>query len=208
MPFKIGHSRRGCAGSEKQRKWLAGSASFFTLGSDAKTRPASSGLTNHRIGSGDSGKEQRRPGWRLIRVTTPFPATRRAGFTLIEIIVVIVIMSLLAGLVLVRHPGRSAGLETEVTVRALSNALRLARSRAIAQDREVAVVTAANGFVVDGGPPWLLPSGQTLSASQVIFVPDGGSSGATILLLAGQRRIAVDVNWLTGRVRARELNAQ
>jgi general secretion pathway protein H len=132
----------------------------------------------------------------------------KAGFTLIEMIVVLVILSLIVGLVLVRHPTRSAGLDTDVTVRALSNALRLARSRAIAQDREVIVDTALGGFVVDGGSPWLLPPGQALSVSRVIFIPDGGSSGATILLAAGQRRISVDVNWLTGRVRARELSSQ
>lgn len=146
--------------------------------------------------------------FRTGRSEAGFSAVRQAGFTLIELIVVIVIMSLIAGLVLVRHPTRSAGLDTDVTVRALSNALRLARSRAIAQDREVVVVTAPGGFAVDGGSPWLLPSGQALSTSQVIFIPDGGSSGGTILLAAGQRRIAVDVNWLTGRVRARELNTQ
>jgi hypothetical protein len=38
----------------------------------------------------------------------------------------------------------------------------------------------------------------------MIFTPDGGSTGGSILLRAGQRRIAVEVNWLTGRVRARE----
>lgn len=132
----------------------------------------------------------------------------QAGFTLIEIIIVIVIMALIAGLVLIRQPVHSAGLNTEATVRAMSNALRLARSRAIAQDREVAVVTAPGGFSVDGGSAWLLPPGEALSASRVIFAPDGGSSGATILLTAGPRRIVVTVNWLTGQVRARELNTQ
>ncbi|MDR3529057.1 MAG: prepilin-type N-terminal cleavage/methylation domain-containing protein [Rhodopila sp.] len=132
----------------------------------------------------------------------------QVGFTLIEMIIVIVILALVAGLVLVRQPWHSAGLDTDATVRALSNALRLARSRAIAQDREIVVVTAASGFSVDGGAAWLLPSGEALSLTRVIFTPDGGSSGATILLAAGPRRIAVDVNWLTGRVRARELDTQ
>ena len=119
---------------------------------------------------------------------------------------VIAIMAMVAGLVLVKQPWHSAGLDTDVTIRALTDGLRLARSRAIAQDRDVAVVTAAHGFSVDDGTPWPLPPGEALSPSKVIFTPDGGSTGVTILLAAGHRRIGVDVNWLTGRVRSRELN--
>lgn len=136
------------------------------------------------------------------------PGPHSAGFTLIEMIVVIVIMAAVAGLVLVRQPWHSIGWTTDATVAALTNALKLARSRAIAQDRIVTVVTAANGFSVDGGAVQILPSGETLSPSQVIFTPDGGSTGSTILLTAGQRRIGVTVNWLTGRVLSRELNTE
>lgn len=132
----------------------------------------------------------------------------QAGFTLIEMIVVIVILGMVAGLVLVKQPWHSAGLNTDATIRALTSALRLARSRAIAQDREVMVITAAGGFSVDSGPPWVLPSGEALSPSRVIFTPDGGSTGATIVLAAGPRRIALTVNWLTGRVRFGELKTQ
>jgi general secretion pathway protein H len=127
---------------------------------------------------------------------------------LLEMMVVIVIMAMLASVMLIRQPWHSAGLNTGVTVQALTNALRLARSRAIAQDREVAVVTAARGFAVDGGAVWVLPSAEALSASQLVFMPDGGSTGGTILLSAGRRRIAIEVNWLTGRVLSRELNVE
>jgi general secretion pathway protein H len=132
---------------------------------------------------------------------------RQAGFTLIEMIVVIVIVGLVAGLVLVRQPWHSNGLNTEATLRTLTSALRVARSRAIAQDREVAVVTRGGGFVLDGGAPSVLPSGEALSAAEVIFMPDGGCSGATIVLASGSRRIAISVNWLTGRVLSRELGS-
>lgn len=127
-----------------------------------------------------------------------------AGFTLIEMIVVIVVMALIGGMVITRQPWHSAGLDADATVQALTSGLRLARSSAIVQDREVPVVTAPGGFAVDDGAPWLLPRGQALSAGRVIFMPDGGSSGATIVLAAGARRIAVSVNWLTGRVQSRE----
>jgi general secretion pathway protein H len=134
------------------------------------------------------------------------PAVRRqAGFTLIEMIVVLVIMGLTGVLVLVRQPLHSAGLDTEATVRALTSALQGARSRAIVQDRDVAVVTNSVGFAVDGGAVWRLPQNEAFSAAQVVFAPDGGSSGTTIVLAAGPRRIAVSVNWLTGRVHSGEL---
>jgi general secretion pathway protein H len=128
-----------------------------------------------------------------------------SGFTLIEMIVVMVIMAMVAGVVLTRQPWRSVGLNADVTVRALTNALRLARSRAIVQDRDVQVEIAPRGFAVDGGSAWLVPSEETLTPARVIFMPDGGSSGGRILLTAGPRRIAVDVNWLTGRVRSLEV---
>jgi general secretion pathway protein H len=134
--------------------------------------------------------------------------TNQSGFTLIEIIVVVTIMAMVAGLVLMKQPWHSAGLNTDATVRALTNAMRLARSRAIAQDRDVAVITGSGGFTVDGGAPWRLPPEQALSTSNVVFTPDGGSTGGTILLVAGPRRIAVDVNWLTGRVRYEEISTQ
>ena len=131
--------------------------------------------------------------------------TRQAGFTLLELIVVIVILGLVAALVFVRQPWHSQALNTEATVRTLTSALRLARSRAIAQDREVAVVTRGNGFVLDGGTATLLPAGDALTGAEVIFMPDGGASGATLILASGSRRIAISVNWLTGRVLSREL---
>jgi general secretion pathway protein H len=122
-------------------------------------------------------------------------------------IVVIVVMAMVAGLVMVRQPWHSVTLNTDASVRALTGGFRLARSRAIAQDREVSVVTAADWFSVDGGAVWRLPSGVVLSPSRIVFLPDGGSSGARILLTAGGKRIVLDVDWLTGRAVSRELAA-
>ncbi len=123
-------------------------------------------------------------------------------------IVVIAVMGMIGGLVLMRQPWHSAGLTMDATERAFTNALRLARSRAIAQDRVVTVVTGAAGFSVDGAPPLLLPAHEAMSDARVVFMPDGGSSGATVILGSGTKRVAFTVNWLNGRIRTRELDAQ
>jgi hypothetical protein len=69
----------------------------------------------------------------------------------------------------VTEPAKSepirVGLHTDATVRALTNVLRLARSRAIAQDRDVVIITAARGFSIDGGPAWTLPEEEAFSRS-------------------------------------------
>jgi hypothetical protein len=75
---------------------------------------------------------------------------------------------LTASLVLVRHPWHTTGLDTEATVRALTSALRVARSRAIVQDRDVEVVTNTSGFSGDVGSPWVLPDGTATNSRFVL----------------------------------------
>jgi general secretion pathway protein H len=134
-------------------------------------------------------------------------SSRSGGFTLIEMIVVIAVMGMIAGLVLVRQPWHSAGLTLEAAERAFIDALRLARSRAIVQNRVVPVVTGAAGFSIDGAPPVLLPEHEAMGESRFVFMPDGGSSGATVILASKTKRVAVTVSWLNGRIRAREFDA-
>ncbi|MBV9784140.1 MAG: GspH/FimT family pseudopilin [Acidisphaera sp.] len=138
-----------------------------------------------------------------------------AGFTLIEMIVVLVILGLALGLVVARGPMRSRGMQAAAAASDVAQALRLARTRAIAGDRQVefTVDLAQHSFRVDGGPPHLLPpslgvsaiaaSGQTLGQrfAGIRFDPDGGSSGGRIELVEGRRRLQVGVDWFTGRVR-------
>jgi general secretion pathway protein H len=139
-------------------------------------------------------------------VTRDAASRGSGGFTLIEMIVVIAVMGMIAGLVLMRQPWHSAGLTMDATERAFTNALRLARSRAIAQDRVVPVVTGAAGFSVDGAQPVMLPEHEAMSDARFAFMPDGGSSGATVILGSATKRVAVTVNWLNGRIRSRELD--
>jgi general secretion pathway protein H len=133
---------------------------------------------------------------------------RDHGFTLLEMIVVITVMGLISGLVLTRRPWHSAGLDLDATQRALTATLRLARSQAIVQDRNVTVMTDAAGFTLDGAPRRPLPPGEILTPGLMVFTPDGEASGGTIVLASAGARIAVNVNWLTGRVTARNLGAE
>jgi general secretion pathway protein H len=126
---------------------------------------------------------------------------QESGFTLIEMIVVLTILGMVAGLVLARTPWHSSSLDAEAALRSLTNTLRLARSRAVVEDRDVLVDLGARGFSLDGGAMTALPAGEELEPMRVVFTADGGSTGATILLSAGESRFLIDVNWLTGRVR-------
>ena len=63
---------------------------------------------------------------------------RSAGFTLIEMTVVLVVLGLLVGIVLSRGPAHSPALDTRGAADAIAETLRGARARAIAANREIA----------------------------------------------------------------------
>lgn len=136
-----------------------------------------------------------------------------AGFTLIEMIVVLAVLGFMLGIVLTRGPQRSARLELDGAAREVATALRTARARAIAQDRPVlfAIDGADHAYQVDGAPPRPLPVNFPLSVTTVTgaaarmpaaisFLPDGSSSGGRVEIAGGARRVLVGVDWLTGRV--------
>jgi general secretion pathway protein H len=133
-----------------------------------------------------------------------------AGFTLIEMIVVLVVLGLTLTLVITRGPLHSPTLDARTAARQVAQTLRLARSKAIALDHPVSVSLdlPAHAIRIDGSPAQPLPRGIGLAAASftgqaiaaVRFAPDGSSSGARIALgEAGSLRLVM-VDWLTGRV--------
>jgi general secretion pathway protein H len=141
------------------------------------------------------------------------PAER--GFTLLELMVVLLII----GLVLVLVPGHlwrpQAGLEVRVAARALADGLRQSRSDALAtnrdrvftldvaghrfrpgQDRPLEELNTALELGLDTARSELVDAGS----GQIRFFPDGSSTGGRITLTMQAQHAQVTVDWLTGQV--------
>ncbi len=140
---------------------------------------------------------------------------RQAGFTLLELLVVMVLMGLMYALVPPMFSS-GGGAELRAAARQLAAGLRKTRNQAIAS-RQEAVLTvdvAARQFRVAGDTrQFTLPREaqvKVLTAKSeavddkvatIRFYPDGSSTGGGITLVNGGSQFRVDVDWLTGNVR-------
>jgi general secretion pathway protein H len=139
-------------------------------------------------------------------------ADRGAGFTLIEVIAVMLIIALVASLAVTMMPrtGR-AGLKV-VTLQTAS-LLRRERLGAIltGRDREVSLDGNQRILIGDGGDIVALPRDITVdilgidalwSGRQAVvrFHPDGASTGAVLKLSLEKAEYEIRVNWYTGGV--------
>jgi len=140
---------------------------------------------------------------------------KAAGFTLLELLVVLAVAGLLAGIVLPRLVVPDVARAEAEAARDLAAALVRARSAAVFRSREVALVIdlRERRYWVEGGSARPLPAGldivldTTLEEAEnaqrgaIRFYPDGSATGGRITLGGqGGTRQVVRVNWLTGRV--------
>lgn len=137
-----------------------------------------------------------------------------AGFTLIEILVTLAILSLALGLIVGYKPPWSSTIGLRAAAAQIAAGLREARSEAIAQNRRTSfdIDLSQHRFQVGSGPIKRLPGEMDLALLTVRgerrnahiggiqFNPDGSSTGGRISVGDGRRTIAVGVDWLTGRV--------
>jgi general secretion pathway protein H len=142
-------------------------------------------------------------------------AQRASGFTLLEVIVVLVIAGIAYGLIL-GVPMRGASVaDLKAASRALASGLRQAQTTAMATRRDALLTLDldAREFRVAGDDAvrklpddveLKLYTAQTEVTSErrgsIRFYPDGSSSGGRITVAAGERKYLVDVDWLTGKV--------
>lgn len=141
------------------------------------------------------------------------PSSR--GFTLLELLLVLLLLGLVYALAGPMVSGGSAGLELKSATRQLAAGLRKARGIAITERHE-AVLTVnveARTFSVTGDEKtYSLPQRLELAIftaqSELIrdkignirFFPDGSSTGGRVTVSAPGAKQMLDVDWVTGRV--------
>jgi general secretion pathway protein H len=146
--------------------------------------------------------------------------TRRAqGFTLLEVILVLVIAAIAYAAVLALPSRGASAADLKAAARTLAASLRHAQSMAMATRRDSALTidvesrefTVAGDSTVRELPKALelkLYTAQTEVTSErrgaIRFYPDGSSTGGRITVASGARKYLVDVDWLTGRVSINE----
>lgn len=133
------------------------------------------------------------------------------GFTLLELLVVMVLVGLLGGIALPRLNDAFVGPSVRAAALDVAAVLRAARSQAVTQGtatlfrydprtRQMAITDRPRGAalaesleVVFGNPnaPQAIPG--------IAFFPDGSSSGGQVALSQGRQSYIIAVDWLTGR---------
>lgn len=140
---------------------------------------------------------------------------RQVGFTLLEIVVVLVIGAMAYALLLGIPMRGVSSSDLKAAARTLASGLRQAQTMAITTRRDASLTLdmEAREYTLPGeAAPRTLPTGIDLklytAQSEVTnerkggirFYPDGSSTGGRITVSAGERKYLVDVDWLTGRV--------
>lgn len=134
------------------------------------------------------------------------------GFTLVELLVVLVIASLALGLVATSISRNISGAEMRTAARKVAASLRYTRTQAIlSKSEQVFLVDIENRtYQAGSGEAKELPEGMNVELNTarseltsetvggIRFYPDGGSTGGNVRLEANGRVYQVNVAWLTG----------
>lgn len=135
-----------------------------------------------------------------------------AGFTLIEMLVVLTLLALMMAVV-VPAINRGMSVTANDVARDIQIGLRKARADAVTQQKSQAFVvdTQNREFKIRGRKVIRLPEDIELTAkvasreamqgkAAVRFYPDGSSTGGRIGVQQNDEQILINIDWLTGRV--------
>jgi len=153
--------------------------------------------------------------WHSDLSASRVPLQARAGYSLLEILVVLTIIALIAGIAPVAYRTISPALQTREAATELAVYLREAQARALREGHDVTV------FIdVENQRAWSEGEGTEaiwsdkinvvaiVAASEqrsetvgaIMFFSDGGSTGGRLRFLSNGREYNVDVDWLLGIV--------
>jgi general secretion pathway protein H len=151
-------------------------------------------------------------------MASPGYAKRMAGFTLLELIVVLAIGAVIYSLLLGSPFGTASAGDLKAAARTLASGLRQAQSLAITSRRDASLVVDVEArefrvadleaHRVSDKVDLKLYTAQSEVVSErlgaIRFYPDGSSTGGRITVSSGERKYLVDVDWITGRVAINE----
>lgn len=149
-------------------------------------------------------------------------ASIQAGFTLVELLVVLAILVMIALAVPTLYSRTHQAMVLKTTTATLVQSLRTLRQQALSQGRvhQWAVAPGAHGYQLDAQSTIPLASDKVhlrfepLSASgknssnlnvseaptSIRFFPDGSATGGRLFVATDQRTRVILIDWLTGRV--------
>jgi general secretion pathway protein H len=137
------------------------------------------------------------------------------GFTLLEVMIVLVLGSIAYAVILGSPFGAASAGDLKAAARTLAAGLRTAQTTAMVTRRDALLTLDmdAREFVAAGDEhlhklsdriELKLYTAQSEVVSEkrgsIRFYPDGSSTGGRITVSSGERKFVVDVDWLTGRV--------
>lgn len=142
------------------------------------------------------------------------PACAPAGFTLLELLVVLGVLALVIAIALPHVPRRAEAAAVRAAASSVADGLRESRGLAIRGNGPVlfSLDVAARRWTIQGGRSAELPQElalaletdrrllQSREAGAIRFFGDGSATGGRIVLSRGGVRATVTIDWLTGRV--------
>lgn len=142
-----------------------------------------------------------------------------AGFTLVELMVVMMIVAFMLALVGTSISKSISGAEMRTAARKVTAGLRYTRTKAILSKAEQVFLldTETRQYTAADREPVELPEGMNVelntarseltseTAGGIRFYPDGGSTGGNVRLEANGRIYRVNVTWLTGEASMAEV---
>jgi general secretion pathway protein H len=149
------------------------------------------------------------------------PEPRSRGFTMIELLAVVLVIAMVAALSPVLFSSGVSAAKHRAAAREVAAMLRLARTEAVAKRVDIGVdfdleqrtmqMPAATNKRITRIPEGIEINLTTTAAetrnekqASVRFYPDGGATGGRVTLKVRERSYLVDIDWLTGRVSIEE----